>query len=84
MNVLTCSSGMHAADLSVQDEFDVARRQGRDTESLLMDTSLELAKVKRDNVLLMQQVRARCGLTPCHMHCLPWHCAMYTLVIAEL
>ena len=49
---------MHAAHLYVQDEFDMARRQGRDTESLLMDTSLELAKVKRDNVLLMQQVRA--------------------------
>ena len=49
---------MHAANLSVQDELDVARCQGRDTESLLMDTSLELAKVKRDNVLLMQQVRA--------------------------
>ena len=52
----TCS--VHAADLSVQDEFDVAQHQGRDTESMLMDTSLELAKVKRDNVLLMQQVRA--------------------------
>ena len=58
VSVHACSGGLHAADLSVQDEFDVARRQGRDTESLLMDTSLELAKVKRDNVLLMQQVRA--------------------------
>ena len=57
MSVHTCSGGMHAADLSVQDEFDTARRQGRDTDSLLMDTSLELTKVKRDNVLLMQQVR---------------------------
>ena len=52
----TCSGGVQAADLSVQDEFDAARRQGRNTESLLMDTSFEMAKVKRDNVLLMQQV----------------------------